>query len=126
MRLSEQEYQNLIKGRPIAQDAPKKAKYGNTKVEVDGHKFDSKKEAQYYHELMLRKKAGEIRDIVLQWQFNFYIDNDKMFSYYADFCFFDIKQNKEMIIDVKGVKTPVYRLKKKLIERYCGITITEI
>jgi len=31
-----------------------------------------------------------------------------------------------VVEDVKGVKTPVYRLKKKLVEALHGITIQEI
>src|SRR3989337_636817 len=38
------------------------SKYRNIKVEIEGYKFDSKKEAEFYQELVLRKKAGDIMD----------------------------------------------------------------
>jgi len=36
-------------------------KYKNSKTIVDGHKFDSQKEARYYGTLKMRKLAGEIK-----------------------------------------------------------------
>jgi hypothetical protein len=36
-------------------------KYGNRKIKIDGILFDSKKEAGYYQELKLRKRAGDIQ-----------------------------------------------------------------
>ena len=40
--------------------APKKSKFSSVKTIIDGHAFDSKKEAKYYSELKMREKAGEI------------------------------------------------------------------
>jgi hypothetical protein len=48
-----------------------------------------------------------------------------MFTYIADFTYFE-KDGQQVIEDVKGVRTPVYRLKKKIIEAEYGIAITEI
>jgi hypothetical protein len=45
-------------GAPVPKKA--KSKYGNTLTEVDGIRFHSKLEADYYVELELRKKAGEV------------------------------------------------------------------
>lgn len=44
----------------------KPPKYRNEKTVVDGIKFDSKLEAQYYEHLKLRKLAGEIKYFVMQ------------------------------------------------------------
>ena len=41
-------------------------KYGNKKVKVDGLNFDSTKEADYYSQLKLRKRAGEIKDFLIK------------------------------------------------------------
>jgi hypothetical protein len=47
--------------------------------------------------------------------------------YKADFEYFDIQQGKVIIEDVKGVKTEVYKLKKKLFEyKYPELSITEV
>lgn len=41
-------------------------KYGNIKVKIDGHLFDSKKEGRRYRELLLLQAAGEISHLELQ------------------------------------------------------------
>ena len=38
-------------------------KYYNKKVIIDGIKFDSKKESQYYLKLKMLEKAGKIKDL---------------------------------------------------------------
>lgn len=58
MRMTAKEYQQLKKRS--------KSKYGNKKTEIDGHMFDSKAEAQYYQELKLRERAGDILFFRLQ------------------------------------------------------------
>ena len=44
----------------------KKTKYRANKVSVDGHTFDSQKEADYYAELKLKLQAKEINGFCLQ------------------------------------------------------------
>ena len=44
-------------------------KYGNKKVEIDGHVFDSRKEARRYQELRLLEKAGAIQNLQTQVKF---------------------------------------------------------
>lgn len=44
-------------------------KYSAKSMEVDGHKFPSKREARRYQELVLLAKAGEIDDLELQPRF---------------------------------------------------------
>lgn len=103
------------------------SKYGNKKTVVDGITFDSKKEAARYAELKLMEKAGVIMSLELQPTFPVYIDGKKVFEYRADFKYWiDGKDGRYVIEDVKGVKTDVYRIKKKCVEAQYGITITEI
>ena len=108
-----------------------KNKYHNTKVEINGIKFDSIKEGERYHELYLLQKAGEISDLRLQEEFilqNAYRspetgEKKRAIKYLADFTY---EVNGERIIeDAKGVKTPVYLLKKKMMES-AGNTIREV
>ena len=98
----------------------KYSKYNAKKTIVDGHPFDSKREAERYCELKLFLKAGEIRDLVLQPRFllqdEFFDKNEvkhKKIEYVADFMYID-KCGKTIVEDVKGVLTDVYKLKKKL------------
>ena len=46
--------------------------------------------------------------------------------YVADFAYVDERTGQRVIEDVKGVKTAMYRWKKKHTEAQYGITITEV
>jgi hypothetical protein len=112
-------------------DVPKQNKYRNVKVVIDGIKFDSTKEANRYAELKMMEKAGEIVDLTLQPEYEYYSYNKTrvLFRYRADFKYAFPKLDVYtvwMVEDVKGVRTAVYKLKKKLIEDRFGIVITEV
>ena len=99
-------------------------KYKAKKTKVDGITFDSKREAGRYLDLKTLEMHKRIRDLKLQPCFPFKYDDKVMFKYYADFEYYE---NDEYIVeDVKGVKTPVYKLKKKLIEAQYKIRIIEV
>ena len=103
----------------------KRSKYNNKKTKVDGITFDSKKEADRYVFLTHRATIGEVLDLHLQVPFIFALEGKKMFTYKADFVYYDKTLSKTVIEDVKGMRTPLYKLKKKLIEHQHQITITE-
>lgn len=73
-----------------------KSKYGAKKTSIDGHTFDSLKEANYYEELKIRLRAEEIRGFCIQPTF-ILAPNLK---YKADFIVFNNDGTSE-IIDVK-------------------------
>ena len=106
-------------GIEVEEDKSNKNKYNNKKPNYDGITFDSKKEAKYYLELKLRKKAGDIKDFKLQPEFVL-LDPDqdhvtgRGIKYRADFKIINNDDSVE-IIDVKGYKTSVYKIKKKLL-----------
>ena len=102
----------------------KKFKYRNIKVVVDGIKFDSKKEADYYGKLKMKEKAGLISDLKLQVKFKLL-----SFSYIADFVYFDNEKLRLEVVDVKSNITrrlPVYRMKKKAMKNELEILIMEV
>lgn len=107
-------------------------KYHNKKVIVDGYKFDSIKEANYYNQLRLLQKAGLIKNLELQKTFilqpSFKLNNKtrRNITYKADFTYFSIEDDRIHVIDVKGFKTDVYNIKKKMFEYKYGIEIEEI
>ena len=108
------------------------AKYNNTKTTIDGIKFDSKKESARYSELRLLLKSGLIRELELQPRFEIqpgYVKNGKKIrkiEYVADFKYFDVEKMAYIVEDVKGMKTEIYKLKKKLVEYvYPKVTIIE-
>lgn len=118
MRWSEEEYQEFVnKKTPIK----KKSKYSNIKTVVDGITFDSKKEADYYCQLKLLKQAGEIKDFGLQPRYELLPTfrkngtTHRSITYVADFII-DNNDGTTEIVDIKGVETQVFKIKKKLFE----------
>jgi hypothetical protein len=101
-------------------------KYGATAVTIDGIRFASKKEGKRYAELKLLAKAGEINGLEIQPALPVQSPNGTLiFTYKADFSYWT-KGGQRVIEDVKGVRTPVYLLKKKIIEALYGFEIVEI
>ena len=96
----------------------KKNKYNAKKTVIDGIKFDSKAEGKRYEVLKKREKAGEISGLTLQPRFTlqekFKHDGKtiRKIEYIADFEY--TKNGQQTVEDVKGVKTDVYKLKKKI------------
>tara|TARA_R100000697_G_scaffold42040_1_gene54841 strand:+ start:348 stop:683 length:336 start_codon:yes stop_codon:yes gene_type:complete len=109
-------------------------KYRAIRTMVDGIYFDSKREANRYSELKMMEKAGIINSLKLQPEFKCMVNGKKVCTYKADFEYLivdDIGPQGQIgyyiVEDVKGFKTPVYRLKKKLVEAcYPGTVIKEI
>ena len=108
-------------------------KYKNHKVTVDGHPFDSQREARRYKELKLMERAGVIKDLELQPKFELLptirTETETLYkvSYYADFRYTDTKTGGVVVEDVKGYKTKTYILKKKmLLHKYQGIDFREV
>jgi len=99
-------------------------KYHNEKVVVGDHKFDSKKEAKRYHELLILQRAGEISELDCQVKFQITVQMIKICAYVADFTYYD-KTNRFVVEDTKGMKTRIYRLKKKLMLATHNINIRE-
>lgn len=101
-------------------------KYRAKPVTVDGHRFPSKAEARRYGQLQLLVRAGKITDLrlqprfVLQEKFRHEGRILRAITYTADFAY---RENGiEIVEDVKGIETPVFRLKWKLfLARFRGI-----
>jgi len=103
---------------------PKRTKYGNRRVEIDGKRFDSQYEAEVYGELMLRQRAGELKLVLRQVPF----DLPGGIKYIADFVIMDHAGNIE-VIDAKSEitrKNRVYINKKKQMASEWGIEIREV
>lgn len=95
-------------------------KYRNTKVVIDGIRFDSKAEGRRYQELKLLLRAGKIFDLKLQPRFLLiegFKKNGKTWrktEYVADFSY--IENGRRIVEDVKGKETDVFKIKHKLFE----------
>lgn len=100
-------------------------KYNAKATDVDGIRFASKAEAERYCQLKVLEISQEITLLELQPKYPINIGGKKICTYIGDFRYFT--KDGVVVEDVKGVLTPVYRLKKKLVEAmYPGVTITEI
>lgn len=102
--------------------APKPNKYRAQKTSVDGITFASKSEAKRYATLRDQERAGLISDLTLQPRYPYCIRGKKVFDYIADFGYRDAN-GVDRVEDVKGMDTPVSRLKRKIIEADRGIRI---
>lgn len=103
----------------------KRNKYHAVKTVLDDIEFDSRKEAKRYIQLKQMERAGLIKKLRLQVPFVL-VDKSsygREIKYVADFVY--IENGIEIVEDVKGVKTPIYRLKKRLMAERYGIKIKE-
>ena len=97
-------------------------------------RFDSRKEARRYDELILLQRAGKISDLKLQPQFTLQESyrtpegkRVQAIRYVADFSYVDIDGNT-IVEDVKSpaTKTRVYQIKRKLMMERKGIEVKEV
>lgn len=139
VRMSEEEYKDLLKRRALPcvpakpsgvsvgdMDVPKKrAKYGNRKVTVDGMKFDSQHEADIYFGTLLPSwKCGTYKLLARQVPF----DLPGGIKYIADFLTVSVDGHVS-VIDAKSEatrKNRVYLNKKKQVKAIWGIEIQEV
>lgn len=108
------------------------SKYHSKKREVDGIIFASKKEADYYCELKMLRMVGEVKDFdiqvpfELQESFRYAGKAIRPIKYIADFVV-EYKDGRKEVVDVKGMRTDVYKLKKKLLlHKYPNIVFKEV
>ena len=122
------------------------SKYGAKKVEVDGVKFDSQKEARRWTQLKLLERAGEIEGLERQVKFvlipaqrepdSIGVRGGKIkgkliereVAYIADFVY--IENDEKVVEDVKGYKGgtayDVFKIKRKLMLFVHGIRVKEV
>lgn len=105
------------------------SKYGNRRTEayVTGFgpmTFDSRREATRAIELALLFRARKITDLQFQPRFACVVETLKVCDYVADFSY---RESGVLVVeDAKGVRTDVYKLKKKLVKACHGIEVREV
>lgn len=155
-KLEEQERKRKKVSPPLWADKPGGPKYHNQKDQreaTDGRsiRFDSRKEARRFDELLALLRAGKIMDLRLQPQFTIQEayttpegERVRAIRYQADFMYKrEIQKDRlpvpweldasgkmwEIVVeDVKSpaTKTRVYEMKKKLLRERLGFEITEV
>lgn len=95
-------------------------KFHAVRTELEGIKFSSKREANYFSQLRLAEKSGDLLFFLRQVPFHL----DGGVRYVCDFAEF-WKNGEVRFVDSKGVKTPMYIAKKKMVEAKYPVTILE-
>lgn len=126
-----------------------KRKYRNTpdeRIAADGTRirFASKAEAARFDELLARQKYGVIRNLKLQPEFTLQeafttIEGEhiRAIRYRADFSYDERREIvrtvgvkeivwEHVVEDVKGKKTDVYNIKRKMMQEKLGIAVVEV
>lgn len=111
----------------------KASKFGNRKTVFNGEVFDSLKEANRYRELLILQGTGKIKDLNRQVKFTLLPSQkdtngktiERPINYYADFVYTDTATGKQVVEDVKGMRTDAYILKRKIMLAWFGIRIKE-
>lgn len=124
-------------------------KYHNQRVYLpNGERVDSVRELTRYNQLLILEKAGKITNlrrqvkyILVPAQYQEYArysektgkplkSGSKLLerecAYIADFVYYDCSLGKEVVEDTKGVRTPDYIIKRKLMLWVHGISICEV
>ena len=117
---------------------PKKNKYGNKKVTVDGVTYDSVGEHQRFCFLKLLERAGEIKELQYHKEFELIppirkeihckMKNGTTYTrvtneprvYEADFTYTIVATGEEVVEDFKGVVTPLFEFKADLFRYKYG------
>lgn len=108
------------------------SKYQAQPTAVDGVRFDSRREARRYADLLMLQRAGEIRDLRRQVKIGMegrdgpiLTPTGRKAAYVADFTYVDTRNGCLVIEDAKGFPTPEYKLKRAILAAM-GITIKEV
>lgn len=119
-----------------------RSKYGAKKVEYNGMVFDSKREFRRYKELQILQQIGAISELRTQVKFVLIPAQreadtvgkrggiikgnliEREVSYIADFVY--VENDKTVVEDAKGMRTPEYILKRKMMLYFYGIRIKEV
>jgi hypothetical protein len=105
------------------------SKYKNNRIDTTDGTFDSQLEYRRWQELKLLERAKHIKDLERQVKFVL-VEKSKYggeIRYMADFVYIDLKTNEKVVEDTKSeaTKTPLYRLKKRLLAEKSGLVIKE-
>ena len=111
-----------------------KNKYHAKQTVLDGIRFASKSEALRWRYLKDLEKLGMISDLKRQVKFPLAIcidgtdyvirsQNGHCRFYLADFEYTDLKTKKKIVEDVKGIDTPVSKLKRDIVKAFYGVIV---
>lgn len=100
-------------------------KFGNKPTEIDGIKFDSKREAKRYQELKLLERANEITGLQTQVKFDLTVNGLRIATYKADFVYMT-RGGLRVVEDAKGYPNDRWPMKKKLMKAIHNVDVVEV
>lgn len=98
-------------------------KYNAKPFVLDGIRFDSDVEAACYGDLVILQRAGRITELVVHPRYPIIINNVKVCFVEMDFSYRD-EQGLLRVVDIKGMDTPLSKLKRKMIEAAYGFEVS--
>jgi hypothetical protein len=113
----------------LGRDGVAPSKYRNIPANGPGGRtFQSGREAARAGELELAQKAGQICNLAYQVPFDISPPghSGRPIYYIADFVYIDLETFAGVVEDAKGIRTDVYKLKKKLFESKFKTKIKEV
>lgn len=121
----------------------KENKYHAEKCEYNGEVFDSKREREFYGQLKLLERCGQVSNIRRQVEYELIPAQrepdsigkrggvkrgktiEAAIKYRADFVYTD-RDGVEIVVDTKGFRTKDYILKRKMMLYFHNIRIKEV
>ena len=101
-------------------------KYFAKKTVAMGLKFDSRWEAERWGQLKAMERAGVVTQLERQIKYELSINDVKICNYIADFRYLLEEEDglsRLVVEDAKGIQTPEFRLKKKMMKAIHNIDI---
>lgn len=90
-------------------------KYGNSTCFVDGIRFDSRREADYYGQLKMEQRAKLIKSFERQVTFDLVVNGKRICGHRVDFLVL-LNDGSQEVREVKGYATAEWDLKRKIFE----------
>ncbi len=112
--------------RIIPRKVGKPNKYFAKKTVAMGLKFDSRWEAERWGQLKAMERAGVVDQLDRQVTYLLEVNGQKICNYIADYTYLLLDEeglSRFIVEDAKGVLTPEFKLKKKLMLAIHGIDI---
>ena len=92
------------------------SKYHNKPMKIGDLRFASQAEAKRWNELSLLVLGKQITGLRCQPRFPMVVNGKTVCTYVGDFLYLELATGRQICEDVKGMETPVFKIKRKLFE----------
>lgn len=113
------EYEDIKTEHGYKQMSKKEQTQWRKELKEEAIVFDSKKECEFYEDLLRMEENGHVKDIILQPVIVLQSKNKRFkisaITYKLDFSYVIIDTNETILVDIKGMATEVAKLKRKML-----------